>query len=216
MTDAPEDDVPGLPMSQQTAHFTPGIQAPIFHTDLRTNRRTPTTEGVSPSQGKVVTICVTVLPTFELATLPSISPAVPPLRVALRGWSCAGRMARPDSALCDSRVFPCPCHDFLARTGMLMKVASGGYRDGPTSALRNIATPPVVTAACRSPDVLREQEERQQSGARSARVSHSDAKTGPSVSVVKSGLCIPISVEHSTTTVNEVPATLVIDDIIRK
>nr|XP_037270737.1 LOW QUALITY PROTEIN: muscle calcium channel subunit alpha-1-like [Rhipicephalus microplus] len=51
MTDAPEDDVPGLPMSQQTAHLTPGIQAPIFHTDLRTNRRTPTTEGVSPSQG---------------------------------------------------------------------------------------------------------------------------------------------------------------------
>ncbi|KAH7931936.1 hypothetical protein HPB51_029618 [Rhipicephalus microplus] len=79
-------------------------------------------------------------------------------------------------------------------------------RDGPFGALRPFAAPTVVSAASKSPDATRKKEERRPNVAPAARVSPSDAKTGPLAGAAENGPCVQLSLKHNAAAVNEVSA----------
>ncbi|KAH7975256.1 hypothetical protein HPB49_025372 [Dermacentor silvarum] len=98
--------------------------------------------------------------------------------------------------------------DFLALTGIVIDVASGGYRAGPSGPLQPFTTLPLAMAALQTLDAARVKEERRPSAAAPlARVPHSTAEIGPLAGTAENGRCDPLSHEHCTATAVKVPAT---------
>ncbi|KAH7974020.1 hypothetical protein HPB49_008415 [Dermacentor silvarum] len=79
--------------------------------------------------------------------------------------------------------------DFLALTGIVIDVASGGYRAGPSGPLQPFTTLPLAMAALQTLDAVRVKEERRPSAAAPlARVPHSTAEIGPLAGTAENAL----------------------------
>lgn len=94
--------------------------------------------------------CLTTLSAFELRLRHCLPSGQWYHHYALCDWLHTGRIAHANGVLCISHVFTSQglsVKTFSRALGIMIDVASGGHTNGPTGALRSLATLPLVTSA---------------------------------------------------------------------